>query len=384
MNTHRVNNTALENKLKFLEYMEEKKIVILIPRDQPDDSLHSFLSNVIPLATIITGDFSETELKINQCNPDIIVLNPISRDETLSESIKQIKAISSAKDIPLVVFTRPEDKELRLKALESGADEFLMYPPDKAEIQARLRSLLTFVGHKKGRGIWNENLELEVDKRTETLKQALEKIKVASLDTIFRLSRAAEYKDTDTGAHIERMSHYSTAIARQMNLQEEFIENILYAAPMHDIGKIGIPDRVLQKPGKLDPEEWEIMKKHTLIGAEILKDSKVEFMKLAEEIALAHHEKWDGTGYPRKLKGKEIPLGARIVALADVFDALTSERPYKQPMELEKSCSIIIEGRGTHFDPDVVDAFLAIKEEIAASLNWWKFMASDSDGENLF
>jgi putative two-component system response regulator len=226
---------------------------------------------------------------------------------------------------------------------------------------------------------YQKDIENEVNRRTENFKQAFEKIKVASLDTIFRLSRAAEYKDTDTGAHIERMSHYSTAIARQMKLDEEIVENMLYASPMHDIGKIGIPDRVLQKPGKLDDAEWEIMRQHTTIGAEILKDSKVEFMRLAEEIALAHHEKWDGSGYPKKIKGTDIPLPARIVAMADVFDALTSERPYKKPMELGKALSIIMEGKGTHFDPDVVDSFIAIKEEITASLGWWKFMGSEEN-----
>ncbi len=221
-------------------------------------------------------------------------------------------------------------------------------------------------------------MEAEVVKRTEALKQSLEKMKAASLDTIFRLARAAEYKDEDTGEHIQRMSHYSTAIARKMGLSEEFLEHILFAAPMHDVGKIGIPDAVLKKPGKLDAAEWEIMRQHTVMGARILSGSSAEFMKLAEVIALAHHEKWDGKGYPQGIKGADIPLGGRIVALADVFDALTSKRPYKEPMPLEKAFAIITEGRGSHFDPEAVDAFFAIKDEIAASLNWWKFLSSDA------
>ncbi len=203
-----------------------------------------------------------------------------------------------------------------------------------------------------------------VVERTAELKQAIGEIKLASLDTIHRLVRAAEYKDEDTGAHIQRMSQYSAAIARKVGLEGSKMENILYAAPMHDVGKIGIPDYILLKPGKLDLCEWEVIKKHTVIGAEILRGSDAEFIQQAEAIALTHHEKWDGSGYPRGLRGLEIPLAGRIVAIADVFDALTSKRPYKEPFSIEKSFEIIKQGRGSHFDPDVVDAFFAIQDEI--------------------
>ena len=189
-------------------------------------------------------------------------------------------------------------------------------------------------------------------------------IKAASLETIYRLSMAAEYKDKETGAHIKRMSRYSAAVTRRMGLDESTIETILYAAPMHDLGKIGIPDLILMKPAKLDPAEWEIMKQHTVIGAKILKGSDAEFIRLGETIALSHHEKWDGSGYPNSLKGIEIPIAGRITAIADVFDALTSKRPYKEPFSVEKSLAIIRKGRGSHFDPDVVDAFFAIQDEI--------------------
>lgn len=192
----------------------------------------------------------------------------------------------------------------------------------------------------------------------------MEKIKAASLETIYRLSMASEYKDVDTGTHIKRMSRYSAAVARRMGLDEETIETILYAAPMHDLGKIGIPDRILLKPGMLDPAEWEMMKQHSVIGAKILKGSDAEFIRLAEIIAQSHHEKWDGSGYPDGLKGIEIPIAGRITAIADVFDALTSKRPYKEALSVETSLAIIREGRGRHFDPDVVDAFFAILDEI--------------------
>jgi len=209
-------------------------------------------------------------------------------------------------------------------------------------------------------------LEIEVAKRTQELQSAFQEIKATSLETIYRLSRAAEYKDEETGAHIMRMSHYSAAVAREIGLPEDEAESILYAAPMHDIGKIGIPDRILLKPGKLDQDEWEIMKQHTAIGGRILERSSAVYIKLGETIALTHHEKWDGTGYPHGLRGEEIPIAGRITAIADVFDALTSKRPYKEPFSIEKSFSIIQEGRGTHFDPQVVDAFFSITAEILA------------------
>ena len=168
------------------------------------------------------------------------------------------------------------------------------------------------------------------------------------------------------------MSNYSAAIARQMGLGKETTETILYASPMHDVGKIGIPDKILLKPGKLDPEEWEIMKQHAVIGGRILSGSDSGFIKLAEVIALTHHEKWNGSGYPHGLRGTATPLAGRIAAIADVFDALISRRPYKEPFPLEKSFAIIREGRGSHFDPDVVDAFFAVEKEILSIMETFK------------
>jgi len=232
------------------------------------------------------------------------------------------------------------------------------------ELLARVRSLLKVKAYNDLTMNYRKELEAEVAKRTEDLKHAFEKIKAASLDTIYRLSFASEYKDEDTGAHIKRMSRYSAALARRMGLDESTVETILYASPMHDLGKIGIPDRVLLKPAGLDPAEWEVMKRHTVIGAEILKGSDAELIRMGESIAQNHHEKWDGSGYPNGLKGIEIPIASRIAAIADVFDALTSKRPYKEAFSVEMSLAIILEGRGSHFDPDVVDAFFAIQEEI--------------------
>jgi putative two-component system response regulator len=268
----------------------------------------------------------------------------------------------------------------RVKALEVGADDFLSKPVDNTELRARVNSSLKVKAYNDHMRNYQKELEAEVAKRTEELRQAFQKIKLASLDTIFRLSQAAEYKDEDTGSHIKRMSHYAAAVARKLGLDDSAVETILYAAPMHDVGKIGIPDKILLKPAKLDPDEWAIMKQHTTIGANILKGSDAEFIKMAEVIALTHHEKWDGTGYPKGLKGKAIPLSGRIAAIADVFDAITSKRPYKEAFPLDKSLSIIKEGRGNHFDAEVVDAFFAIQDEIVEIKEHYR----DEDTSRLF
>ncbi|MDZ4164593.1 MAG: two-component system response regulator [Smithellaceae bacterium] len=313
---------------------------------------------------ILAVDGEEALRKVRETPPDVILLDVMMTGISGFEVARQLKENEETRIIPIVMVTALQDVETRIRALEAGADDFLSKPVDKTELRARVRSLMQVKAYNDHMRDYQKELETEVAKRTEELKKAFEKIKTASLDTIYRLSRAAEYKDEDTGAHIKRMSNYSAAVARQMGLNKETVERILYASPMHDAGKIGIPDWILLKPAKLDPKEWEIMKQHTTIGGNILGGSDSGFIKLAEIIALTHHEKWDGSGYPRGLREAAIPLAGRITAVADVFDALTSCRPYKEPFPLEKSFAIIQEGRGGHFDPAVVDAFFAVEEEI--------------------
>jgi putative two-component system response regulator len=266
--------------------------------------------------------------------------------------------------LPIILVTALRETEDRVKGIEAGCDDFISKPVDKMELLARVRSLLKVKAYNDLMSNYRTELESEVTSRTEELKHALERIKADSLETIYRLAMASEYKDKETGAHIKRMSYYSAAVARSMGLDEKTIETILYSAPMHDLGKIGIADLILWKPARLDPVEWEMMKQHSVIGAKILGGSNAEFIRMGETIAQCHHEKWDGSGYPNKLKGIEIPIAGRIAAIADVFDALTSKRPYKEPFSVEKSLAIIREGKGSHFDPDVVDAFFAIQDEI--------------------
>jgi HD-GYP domain-containing protein (c-di-GMP phosphodiesterase class II) len=193
-----------------------------------------------------------------------------------------------------------------------------------------------------------------------------QELKEAYLDTIFRLSVAAEYKDDDTAAHINRMSRYSALIAESMGLSAEEVEKIRYASPMHDIGKLGVPDAILMKPAKLTNEEFKVMQEHTVFGSKILSNAKAELLRISERIALTHHEKWDGSGYPQGLSGENIPLEGRIVALADVFDALTTKRCYKPAFSMEQSLDIIKQGVGKHFDPRVTQAFLGNLDKILA------------------
>ncbi len=362
--------------------MLEKKGKILVVDDEESNlRLMEAMLLAMGYEVLLAGDGDEALEKVRETSPDVILLDIQMPKMNGFKVTKQLKEDETTKIIPVVMMTALGEVEERLKALDAGVDDFLTRPADETELRARVNSLLKVKAYNDHLRNYPKEIETEVAKRTQDLTKALEKIKTASLDTVYRLARAAEYKDEDTGAHVERMSHYSSAIARKMGLDDEFVENILWASPMHDIGKIGIPDRVLQKPGKLDSDEWAIMKQHTTIGAEILKDASADFIKLAEAIAISHHEKWDGSGYPQGLKGSDISLAGRIVALADVFDALTSERPYKEPFPLEKTFAIIKEGQGSHFDPELVNAFFAIEDEIKAELNFWKFMTSDSTSE---
>ncbi len=295
-------------------------------------------------------------LSIHQ--PDLILLDLSMPILNGFEVAAHLRGDPSTRTIPIILFTGNDSCQNHVKALDLGVNDFLSKTAEPEEIVARIRSHLKIKQLNDQLSDYRVSLERKVARRTAQLKDA-------SLEVIWRLTTASEYRDNETGAHIRRMSHYSAAISQKMGLSPKSVEMILYAAPMHDIGKIGIPDEILLKPGKLEAKEWELMKTHTLIGANILKGSKIGYVRMGAVIARVHHEKWDGSGYPAGLKARQIPLVGRIVALADVFDALTSKRPYKEAYSIEKSRGIIEQGRGTHFDPGVVDAFLAIQEEIS-------------------
>jgi putative two-component system response regulator len=309
--------------------------------------------------------------KAESSSPDLILLDIQLPRMDGYEVARRLKQVDKTKIIPIVVVSSFAEVENRIKALEAGADDFLSKPIDQVELRARVQSLLKVKLFNDHMVNYQKILEAEVDKRTrqlnqafEELKSALDKIKQASLDTTFRLSQAVESRDGVTGIHIKRIGYYCGAIAKVMGLPSQDVELGIYAAPMHDIGKIGVPDRILLKPGPLDAEEWKIMKLHTIIGGRILANSDSDVLQMAEQIALTHHEKWDGSGYPNGLKGSQIPLWGRISAIVDVFDALTNDRPYKAALSVEQSLEILKKGIGTHFDPEVCRAFFSIEKEI--------------------
>lgn len=300
--------------------------------------------------------------RLAESPPELVVLDIKMPGKSGLELLPEIKKLN--RDTAVIMATAITDTATAIGCMKGGASDYLVKPFNLDEVSISVQRALEKRRLEIDNRTYRQHLEEMVTERTADLNQAVDRLKIASLDTIHRLARAAEYRDEGTGTHIQRMSQYSAAIARKLGLDEKRVENILYAAPMHDVGKIGIPDRILLKPGSLDEDEWGVMRSHPLIGAEILRGADAEFIRLAEIITLTHHEKWDGSGYPRGLKGSEIPLAGGIVAVADVFDALTSARPYRPALSVAESLEIIQQGRGSHFDPDVADAFSDIIDEV--------------------
>lgn len=289
--------------------------------------------------------------------PDLILLDINMPHFDGYQVMEQLKALNDPLLPPIVILTAQSAKDYLLRALAGGARDFVTKPFDRNELLMRVRNLLDAqMAHRLVHDQKNV-LEQMVQERTNELRKT-------RLQVVQRLGMAAEYRDEETGSHILRMSHMSALLARASGWSEVECELILNASPMHDIGKIGIPDAILLKPGKFEPPEWEVMKTHAAIGGKLLEGDDSDLMRMAQQIAISHHEKWDGSGYPNGLAGEAIPQAGRIAALADVFDALTSVRPYKKAWTVEAAVEMIREGRGTHFDPKLVDVFLQSLSEI--------------------
>ena len=306
--------------------------------------------------------FADPQLGLAWCQanePDLLIVDYMMPVLDGIEFIRRFRATPARNEVPILMVTADHEKQTRYDALQSGATDFLNKPIDRHEFQPRVRNMLEL-----------RRLHLATRERARALAEdvrlATAEIHARERETVTRLARAAEFRDPETGAHIQRMSHYSALIARRMGLEDSHVERILQAAPMHDVGKLGIPDNILLKPGKLTVEEFEIMKGHPGHGYDILKDSSSPVIQLAATIALTHHERFDGTGYPRRLGGEEIPCEGRIVAVADVFDALTSVRPYKKAWTLDDARAHLVAGRAAHFDPGCVDAFIDAWDEVVA------------------
>ncbi|MBP2305687.1 response regulator [Azospirillum melinis] len=289
--------------------------------------------------------------------PDLILLDQMMPEMDGIELLRHIRDDARLDTVPVVMITANTAVDIRVRALDEGCSDFLTKPVVVPEVQARLRNLLAL---RHSRALLRDRAALlaaEVERVTAALQRQGEEL-------VNRLSRAAEYRDPETGAHIERMALYSQLVAEAAGCGGAFAQELMKAAPMHDIGKIAIPDMILLKPGRLSPEEMTVMRQHAAIGHRILADSPIPLLRLAAEIALSHHEKFDGSGYPNGLAGPDIPLSGRIVAIADVFDALTSTRPYKRSWKLEEARTYMVENRGGHFDPALLDAFLSRWEEV--------------------
>jgi putative two-component system response regulator len=331
-------------------YQTQARILIVDDQAANVKLLSKILESDGYINVVSTTDSREVEGLYKEQGFDLVLLDIRMPYMDGFEVMERLNEIEEDSYVPVLVLTAQNDDETKLKALELGAKDFLTKPFDKNEVLLRIANMLEVrLLHNQVRD-QNKVLDQKVKDRTRELNET-------RLEIIRRLGRAAEFRDNETGLHIIRMSKFSQMMALEAGLGEEQAELMLNASPMHDIGKIGIPDRILLKPGKLDAEEWEIMKTHASIGADILSGHDSDLMNMARVIALTHHEKWDGSGYPMGLSGDDIPIEGRIVAIADVFDALTSERPYKHAWPVEEAVQEIINSSGKHFDPDLVEIF---------------------------
>ncbi len=304
--------------------------------------------------------------------PDLILMDIDMPGLNGYEVCQRLKQDAKLKDIPVLFVSGLSDAEDKVKAFEVGGVDYVTKPFQAKEVLVRVKTQIDLCRMRRELEVRNRFLE-------ELVQKKVNEIQDSQLATLLAISKLAEFRDRETGQHIERTRIFCRMLARRLlknpryaeRITNSFVENIFYAAPLHDIGKIGIPDRILLKPGKLAPDEFEIMKTHTAIGAMTLKSVQERypynaFINMGVTITGCHHEKWDGSGYPEGLAAEEIPLSARIMALADVYDALRSRRPYKAPLSREKCNEIILEKAGTYFDPDVVDAFLSLENEFDA------------------
>ncbi len=342
--------------------MIEEKIIkeakILIVDDQPANVtlIEKMLDIEGYINVIATTDPTQVESIYLEQNSDLVLLDlnmPVMDGYQVLAKIREVDPDYP----PIIVLTAQIDRDSRIKALDLGARDFLAKPFDRVELMTRIRNMLEVRIMAKAMKNQNKILDAMVQERTKELNDT-------RLEVIRRLGRAAEYRDDITGFHIIRMSRYSQILAIAAGMPEADAEMLLNASPMHDIGKIGIPDNVLLKPGKLDTEEWKIMQTHVDIGVEILSGSNSDLMDMAAEVAQNHHEKWDSSGYPRALAGEDIPFTGRVVAIADVFDALTTKRSYKKAWSIEEAVDFLKEQRGKHFEARLVDLFLEILPDI--------------------
>ncbi len=346
---------------------EGSNLKILIVDDEPDicELLRRyFIIKGYTVNTACSGvEALDMIIRDSNSAPDIILMDIRMPEMDGLELLRNVRKMDQ--ELPIIMVTALNDTEIAVSAMKNGAFDYVTKPIDLKSLSANIQNAL-----EKGRLVkkvrkYRESLEAKIKQSADALTIAMSeidksksRIKEAHRDTIYRLSLAAEFRNQETASHLKRISEYSVIIATALGWDVEDIASLKVASVMHDIGKIGIPDSILLKPGSLSKNEFEDIKKHSIIGFEILYGSEVDFLKMAQDIVLTHHEKWDGSGYPLGLRGEQIPFAGRIVAVVDVFDALTSPRVYKAAFANEEAYSIVREGSGKHFDPMVVRAFL--------------------------
>jgi two-component system response regulator RpfG len=296
---------------------------------------------------------------------DLVLVDYMMPEMDGIEFVKRLRALPGYEHVPIVMVTVHDDRKVRYAALDAGITDFLTKPVDARECLARCRNLLT---------LRRQQLALEDRRRLleHMVEDATHEVREREKETLLRLARAGEFRDEETGYHLIRMARYSRLIADALGLNHDEAETVELAAPLHDIGKIGIPDQILLKRAKLDAAEWQVMQRHPVIGHEILKGSASKYVRMGALIALGHHEKYDGSGYPNGLVGDHIPLCARIVAVADVYDALTSVRPYKSAWSSDEALQYVASQAGRHLDPRLVEGFAALKREVLQIQNEWR------------
>jgi putative two-component system response regulator len=362
---------------------DAKKSSLLVVDDTPD--------NISVLRGILGADYA---IKIANCGelaleivaeqpPDLILLDVMMPGMSGHEVCRQLKENAATRHIPIIFVTALGDAEDETLGFELGAADYITKPIKASIVRARVQAHLALTDQRRYLEQLVAERTSELERSNQQLENSNRQLEQTHIVMLQQLGRAADYRDNDTGKHVVRVGNFSKLLGLASGLPEPQAELLMYASMMHDIGKIGVPDHILLKPGKLTEEEFEVMKRHPIIGAEIIGEHDAEVMQMAKQIALGHHEKWNGKGYPRGLSGESIPLVGRIVAIADVFDALTCIRPYKRAWSIESALELIEKEAGQHFDPELSKLFLGMETEVRRIATKYSDAANTANENNV-